>query len=332
MSAVDQEQVIEFVIDRNPSPITVTDSDSDTEQHIFISPPLRNVNTSRRCSFCECPGHTIRNCFHSDIQKLHRCAQFIFLTTIRYLRTYPNEVNYHTLWLDHLSTSEYKILSRLNMLPTNSRTSRVEFIDILRQFYTNYAMNELRNDRSINTVSTIRRMYIPILSQMTEHDFMQRYGESVLDNVIITSGRNLLDMHKIRQSFREMIHQHHSLREDFVRYYHYSSNPSFNLGGLAASYRIHTQPTVVAKILPKTVHNPSLANEPHDECPICYSLMTNETTVQLGCSHSFCGDCIIRQIKSSKNSTSDCAMCRSTINECSSACEKMLQKISTELK
>jgi hypothetical protein len=60
--------------------------------------------------------------------------------------------------------------------------------------------------------------------------------------------------------------------------------------------------------------------------------MTNDSMVQLGCSHSFCGECIVGQIKSSKKSTSDCAMCRSTISQCSSASANLLQKISTELK
>jgi len=91
------------------------------------------------------------------------------------------------------------------------------------------------------------------------------------------------------------------------------------------------QPRVVLKKIPTIKHNRSLAKETHDECPICYSEMTNETLVQLGCSHSFCGDCIIGQINSSKKSTSDCAMCRSTISECRSASAKLLVKITSSI-
>jgi len=54
--------------------------------------------------------------------------------------------------------------------------------------------------------------------------------------------------------------------------------------------------------------------------------MTNESMVQLGCAHSFCGDCIIGQIKSSRKPTSECAMCRATISECRSTSKKLLQK------
>ena len=319
---------VEFVIDRNPSPISIVE-DNET---IFISPPLGNVNMNRRCSFCECPGHTIRNCNHIDIQNLHRSAQFIFLTTIRYLRTHPNADKTHHKWLHNLSRSEYKILARLNRLTSNSRTTREVYEEMLKEFYENYATNELRNDRSTNA-SPVYSMYIPMLSQLTRTDFMRRYGEQVLNEVITTSGRHLLDMHKVRQMFRESV-IYYSLtdRQEFVRYYQgaggYLDNfVATNLNYDFQSYRV--QP--ITKILPTMSHNPSMAKELHDECPICYTEMTNESMVQLSCCHSFCGDCIVGQIKSSRKSTSDCAMCRSTISECSSASANLLLKISSSI-
>jgi len=324
-------ETVEFVIDRNPSPVSVISEENET---IFISPPLGNVNMNRRCSFCECPGHTIRNCNHIDIQNLHRSAQFIFLTTIRYLRTHPNGQKTHDKWLSNLSTSEYKILARFNQLNSNSITTREQYEEMLKIFYTNYAINELRNDRSRNA-TPIHDIYIHTLTQYARSDFMRRYGERLLDDVIVKSGRYLLDMHKIRQMFREgVIYYSFTDRQEFVRYYqggYLTDNNNFDNFVINLSGHFENSNQSVTKILPTMNHNPSLAKEVHEECPICYTEMTNESMVQLGCSHSFCGDCIIGQIKSTRKATCDCAMCRSTISECSSASANLLQKISSSI-
>jgi hypothetical protein len=328
MSVADQSQPVEFVIDREPSPISVV---GDETESVFTN-QYRNVNMNRRCSFCECPGHTIRTCNHTDTINLHRSAQFIFLTTIRYLRNRPNGEKTHHKWLHNLSTSELKILARINLL--TSRPTREMYEEMLKMFYENYATNELRNDLSTNA-SPIYSMYIPMLTQLSRADFMRRYGERVLNEVILKSGRYLLDMHKIKMMFRESV-IYYSLtdRQEFVRYYqdsgyltdnnNYFDNFVINLRGdfenFGQSY---------TKILPTMIHNELLAKDTHDECPICYTEMTNDTMVQLGCCHSFCGDCIIGQIKSSQKSVSDCAMCRSEIKECSSASNNLLLKIST---
>lgn len=315
MSAPGQEtEIIDFVIDRNPSPISIIDTSIGD---IFISPPIANINTSRRCSFCECPGHTIRNCSHSDINKLHRAAQFIYLTTCRYLKIRPNTENTHKEWLNKLTTSEYKILAKLIRLDTNSRTKRNEYQTKLHTYYVEYAVNELRNDNSTNAMS-IYSMFSANLFQGIDitTEETARYAIYTLESIIKASGRQLLDMSRLRQWLCNRLQIYIGNQVLQPRYFE--------------NYLTHRQ--LVIKQLPTLTHIPSLVNQLHDECPICYTLMTNDTTVQLGCSHSFCGDCIIRQIKSSKNSTSDCAMCRSTINSCSSACEKILQKISNELK
>jgi Ring finger domain len=321
---------VEFVIDRNPSPISVI-LENDTES-IFISPPLGNVNTNRRCSFCECPGHTIRNCNHADIQNLHRSAQFIFLTTTRYLRLLPNGQKTHHKWLSNLSTSEYKILARLNQLNSNSRTTREAYEEMLKVFYTNYAMNELRNDRSTNA-TPIHNIYIHTLTQYARRDFMVRYGERLLDDVIIKSGRYLLDMHKIRQMFREgVIYYSLTDRQEFIRYYqggYLTDNNNFDNFVINLSDHFGESNQPVTKILPTLNDNVELETEVHEECPICYSEMTKETAVQLGCNHSFCGDCIVRQIKSSRKSTTECGLCRSTIKECRSTSRNLLEHMSS---
>jgi hypothetical protein len=302
----DEVQPVEFVIDRTPSQITVIDLVNEANS-VFVV-PRSNVNTTRRCSFCECSGHTVRNCTHSDIDKLNRCAQFMYLTTCRYLRTHPFSEITHKRWLDNLSTSEYKILAKLNRLDTNSRTKRNEYQEKLHTYYTEYALNELRNDRSTNAVPILAIYAANILAGIVTTEEVMRYAMRKLDSIIKQSGRNLLDMNRIRQWVNANIDFQFSVTQP-----RYFENP--------------VQPT--AKILPTMNDNVELETEVHEECPICYSEMTKENAVQLGCKHSFCGDCIVRQIKSSRKPTADCGLCRSTIKECRSTSRNLLEQMSS---
>ena len=302
-------QPVEFVIDRTPSQIAVIDLVNEANS-VFVV-PRTNVNTNRRCSFCECPGHTVRNCTHSDIDKLHRCAQFMYLTTCRYLRTHPFSEITHKRWLDNLSTSEYKILAKLNHLDTNSRTKRNEYQEKLHTYYTEYALNELRNDRSRNAVPILAIYAANILAGIVTTEEVMRYAMRKLDSIIKQSGRNLLDMNRIRQWVNANIDFQFQVYRP--RYFENPVQPD--------------QPT--AKILPTLNDNVELETEVHEECPICYSEMTKENAVQLGCKHSFCGDCIVRQIKSSRKPTTECGLCRSTIKECRSTSRNLLEQMSS---
>jgi hypothetical protein len=275
----------------------------------------------------------------------------MFLTTIRYLRIHPSIEQPHKKWLNNLSMSELKILVRFNQLNTSSRASCVEFTRVLEEFYTNYAESQLRNDRS-RTPRSIYSIYIPTLRQVGSTDFIRDYGELALREVIDNSGRHLLDINKIKQMFIDNCMSHTLRRPDFIaelarirelpiprtvrdvrRFTMREESAIINLN-LMGHFMEHHLPFYqrvgqVTKILPKMTHNPSLVKEVYEECPICYTDMTSDSMVQLGCSHSFCGDCIIGQIKSSKKATCDCAMCRSTISECSSASANLLQKITS---
>lgn len=303
----DEIQPVEFVIDRNPSEITVIDLVNEANS-VFVV-PRTNINTQRRCSFCECTGHTIRHCSHSDIDKLHRCAQFMYLTTCRYLRTHPNTEQTHKKWLDNLTTSEYKILSKLNRLDTNSRTKRNEYREKLHTYYVEYAVNELRNDRSTNAVPILVMYSSNLLQGIVRNEEMARFAINTLNSLIKQSGRNLLDMSRFRYWLNNHLEGYHARQLYQPRYF---ENP--------------VQPT--AKILPTLNDNVELETEVHEECPICYSDMTKENSVQLGCKHSFCGECIVRQIKSSRKPTTECGLCRSTIKECRSTSRNLLEKMS----
>ncbi len=303
-----QIQPLEITLDRIlniESVINLVNAEENRSLFVPFSFSLERRTPS--CSFCKCTGHNIRNCSHPDSERLHRSAMFMYLTTSRYLKTHPNTEKTHKLWLDHLSISEYRILARLIRLDTNSRTTRSEYQEKLHTYYIQYAENELKNDSSTNA-RTILDMYLHpnnnLLSGIVRNENEMHFAIDKLNMIIKNSGRYLIDMNRIRFWLNNHMH---------------------------SWFGVPYQPRVVLKKIPTITHNPSLASESHDECPICYSEMTNDSMVQLGCCHSFCGDCIIGQINSSKKSTSDCAMCRSTISECRSASAKLLEKITSSI-
>lgn len=281
----------------------VIDLTNDAATNNVSVPDFSRILTTERldpaCSFCECPGHNIRTCRHPDREKLHECAQFMYLTTCHYLKSHPNTERTHKMWLDHLSMSEYKILAKLNRLDTDSKTTREEYQEKLHAHYIEYAEDELRNVTSTNA-TTILFLYIDILLRglVTDIESMT-YAVTKLAMIIKNSGRHLMDMPR----FRYWLNNH---MNDYYRISQRRENP---------------------KKFPTIIHNPSLARGVHDECPICYTEMTNDSMVQLGCAHSFCGDCIVGQIKSSRKPTSECGLCRATISECRTTSKKLLKKL-----
>jgi len=285
----------------------VIDLTNDAASNRVSVPDFSRILTSNRrnpaCSFCECSGHNIRTCRHPDREKLHECAQFMYLTTCHYLKRYPNTERTHKMWLDNLSTSEYKILAKLNRLETDSKTTREQYQEILHEHYIEYAEDELHNVTSTNA-TTILLLYIEILLRglVTDIDSMI-YAVTKLTMIIKNSGRHLMDMPR----FRYWLGNH---MDDYYRFRQLREN---------------------RKQKPTMTHTPLLTTDADVECPICYTEMTNESMVQLGCAHSFCGDCIIGQIKSSNKPTSECGLCRATISECRSTSKELLQKISSSI-
>jgi len=278
----------------------IIDLTNEEQTNRVYIPNYSNIfNHVRGCSFCECPGHNIRTCRHPDREKLHECAQFMYLITCHYLDSHPHTEKTHKKWLDNLSTSEYKILAKLNRLDTNSKTTREEYQEKLHAHYIEYAEDELRNVTSTNA-TPILFLYMEILLRglVTDIDSMI-YAVTKLAMIIKNSGRHLMDMPR----FCYWLNNH---MNDYYRISQFRENP---------------------KKFPTITHNPSLARGVHDECPICYTEMTNESVVQLGCAHSFCGDCIIGQIKSSRKPTSECGLCRATISECRTTSKKLLTKL-----
>ena len=273
-----------------------------------------SVTIGRKCSFCQCPGHNIRNCSHPDIDKLDQSAQYMYVTTCRYLQCNPNGEKTHQKWLDKLSMSEYKILAKLYRLDTNSRTRRHEFQRKIHTYCIQRAENELLNEPPTNPRHILVIYSAELLHRIVTSEDVVRYLMNKLREIINNSGRNLLDMHR----FRYWLNNH---MESYYRIMHAMQHPMTH----------YHWPAVPSKNPIKMNYNVSLAKESHDECPICYTEMTNDSMVQIGCNHSFCGDCIIGQIKSTHKPSVDCAMCRTAINECSSASNELLQKISSTL-
>lgn len=337
-----QSRVIDLTSEEYPNRMNMSEyrtilrdlTSEEQTNRVHIPNNSHIFNPVRGCSFCKCAGHNIQTCNHADIEKLDKCARFMYITTVSYLRNEPSTEKTHEMWLNKLTISEYKILSRLNRLDTNSRTTRKRYQEKLHAYYVQYAENEMQKDAPTNIITFFsnsllgsrRILYIyssNLLRRIpTNHFLDMEYALRDLDIIIKNSGRHLLDMPRFRYLLNNNMRVHYLTRH--VVYPRYFEN--------VYEVNEHQESQVIIKMMPTMNHNPSLAKESHDDCPICYTEMTNESMVQLGCAHSFCGDCIIGQINSSRKPISECGMCRATISECSSASNELLQKISKDLK
>ena len=54
-------------------------------------------------------------------------------------------------------------------------------------------------------------------------------------------------------------------------------------------------------------------NDRDCECSICFESYKKDKIVKLNCNHTFCGDCVIETIKTTKLANARCALCRADI-------------------
>lgn len=53
--------------------------------------------------------------------------------------------------------------------------------------------------------------------------------------------------------------------------------------------------------------------EPINQCAICYETMDNKSIVKTACNHTFCLDCVIKNMNNNKHTGNLCGICRNTI-------------------
>jgi hypothetical protein len=332
------EIIVDFAIDRTPTA-------SPTMLELFMRDEFTHLNvTQRPCGFCEEQGHTIMNCQHPHIDLLHRSAMFIYLINIRYLKSIRYDIENHKLfpfdrmnepsfihaqWLYKLTLSEKKILGRINNIDITEMYGDL-FLK-LHGFYIDYAMNELRNHTTANS-RLIQDIYYRHMENITTTDIIRRYGDIVLNEVIVNSGRHLLNFERIKNMILAEMSYYVERQTPRDTYF---ENSVFHRGEGDSSYPLNnyfntfmnetTQPNETNRYLkqaPKIVVAANvgefITNDCQTpECPICYNeLHKNTNCVTTACNHGCCYECIIQLANNTKQDNNiSCFMCRSNIDK-----------------
>ena len=317
-----ETEVVEFEINRSPSMVDLFMRDETAHMNV----------TERPCGFCGEHGHLTVNCQHGHIDLLHRCAMFIYLVNIRYLKSINYNMDYHkinpedpanhdemihTRWLNNLTIPEKKILCRVNMIDLteieNMMFPSQDLFMLLHEFYVDYAMVQLVNNQLSNP-RMIQDIYYTHLEQITSASFRERYGNIVLNIVIENSGRFLLNFERIRIMLSNQIAYYVDEHVDSDRYFeNIVFNPSFypfSLNHFTGEYQTVRRP---AKII---VEQRNEENEKQD-CPICFVELNQDTNcIKTNCKHTCCYDCIIQIANNAKkNKNIVCFMCRTVVDE-----------------
>ena len=290
---------------------------------------MAQQSTPRHCSFCNQMGHNIRYCCHEDITLLSNAAKYIYLNNIRHYSYYGivDTDKLHEKWLGKLSLSEYKVLGRIyNITIENRRNFRKnDYYNILNSYLSNNANIQIINsvivDEPLSLIDTYRNL-LNSVSMMIRNFVISRYGDQIIKDVIINSGKNLLNNSFIRESlrFELMVYDSHMTLSSL--YY-----PTYLLGQNNINTTQRKYPEI---ILSEKEEEFKIMND--DECPICYNLIYQETMISTNCCHNFCNECIISQIRKSNKSCIECALCRTEITRCSVKNQELFESFTKEIK
>uniref|UniRef100_A0A6C0DFB8 RING-type domain-containing protein n=1 Tax=viral metagenome TaxID=1070528 RepID=A0A6C0DFB8_9ZZZZ len=319
-----ETEVVEFEINRSPSMVD-----------LFMDDEISRLNvTERPCGFCGDYGHLTGNCQHGHIDLLQRCAMFIYLVNIRYLKSIHYNMDYHkinpedpenhdvmihTRWLMNLTIPEKKILCRVNGIDLteieNMMFPSQDLFRLLHEFYFDYAMLQLVNNHLSNP-RMIQDIYYTHLEQMTSASFRERYGNVVLNNVIENSGRFLLNFERIRIMLSNQISYYVDEHVDSDRYF---ENIVFNPQLYPFSLNNFMNEPQTVRTPAKIIVEQLTEENEKQECPICFVELNQDTNcVKTNCKHHCCCDCMIQIVNNNKkNKNLVCFMCRTVVDEIS---------------
>ena len=323
-----ETEVVEIEINRSPSMVDLFMRDETAYMNV----------TQRPCGFCGEEGHLTANCQHGHIDLLHRCAMFIYLVNIRYLKSINYNMDYHKLnpndpqnndetihtrWLMNLTIPEKKLLCRVNGIELTEIENMMfpgdDLFKLLHEFYFDYAMAQLVNNQLSNP-RLIQDIYYGHLQQLTSATFRERYGNVVLNTVIENSGRFLLNFDRIRIMLSNQIAYYvdEHVDTDSDRYYEnvaFNPSPRYQF----PLYTFLNSPAYSVRTPAKIVVVESNDEKEPQDCPICFTELNQDTNcVTTNCKHHCCGDCMIGIVNNTKkNNDLVCFMCRTVLDELS---------------
>jgi hypothetical protein len=334
-----ETEIVDFEINRSPSMVDLFMRDETAHMNV----------TQRPCGFCGEHGHMTTNCQHGHIDLLQRCAMFIYLVNIRYLKSVNYNIEYHKLnpidpenydemihcrWLNHLTIPEKKILCRVNGIDLTEVEDMMfpsqDLFRLLHEFYVDYAMAQLVNNQ-LSHPRLIQDIYYTHVEQMTSASFRERYGNVVLNNVIENSGRHLLNFERIRIMLSNQISYYVDEHVESDRYFEnivFNPEPFYPLSLfneiMAEKHSVRTPAKMT--VVESNYENESL------ECPICFTELDQDTNcVTTNCKHNCCCDCMVQIVNNTKeNKDLVCFMCRTVIHELSVPNSEIKETINKE--
>lgn len=272
-------------------------------QPTTLTPATQKQKRGITCSFCKCVGHNIRHCNSNSKTYLHE--------QLKWYLTVSDDGNYARLSNEefarivemHLYTSNIANLSMYCViLNLPIEKCKADLVAIVKEritsvrFARKFMFDQQQAERRMVRIKKQMQEDMEVLLRKKEHILQVERTATESGNLVhelLVKGMN--------ETFRKQTMDFHN-NYDFVTYAH--------LMGQIAELELEYQATIPVKnvVTRKT-------DATHEECPICYDMITEDKICVTQCSHTFCYDCIVKVIQN--NEEHKCPYCREKIVELS---------------
>lgn len=296
-------------------PLSVTELQEDNESVWLQAGSRQNpesnttiaTRTTRKCSFCRCEHHTIRNCDSPD--------RFLIIDNINLFIDVRNG-HYLATTSDHYV--EYELQSSL----MNCEVSVLKMYCIILIIRARKYKYEMVEDvsRKIMKMRKIRKE--AFLAEENEREtrlYKCRFLEIMnihrqiltLENETVAE-ENSNELETLKQTLNQTLF---GKINQFRAYYDHQ--PALYL--ILRDRMLDEENRLRNKIPVKTIYSvEEKQKQEQKECPICYETVPVEKSLLTQCSHTFCIGCITKNVRTDKERK--CPCCRSKIVEFTNYC------------
>jgi len=260
----------------------------------------QNIIAERKCGFCRCVGHTIKQCSHPTINSLDE--KILNVVAITNIFPFLKELCIRKE-LELLTVNELKVLSyKFEGSDSNKKylKHKAGLIKLLSCYY--YEISKRANTQNLMILQpVITKIYM-------EFQFDIRTPNRVPDSSAL---RRCADI------------AYENLPEQRLEYFKMTTWISQQIEN---HYRDYTEFLKSQEFTPHRFEILTLIQEQQNEdytnfeCPICQEdIESKNKCVELGCKHKYCTSCIGMQLKTASEvktlSHPNCAMCRAPITD-----------------
>lgn len=261
----------------------------------------RIQRTTRRCSYCRQPGHTITTC-NSD-----RIRDFEVICAEKAINT--NTPDDFKKWLSDNYMNNQPLLKTF-VIRKMGYTNRIRIPNCI-DLITDYIYREYRpemftyENRNLNNVVARENTNTDDIADDTDD-----YANGLIN--FLAQLRNIRNVYRQRQHLsvdqhvENMRNIERILRQElFISFLHNLNNGS-RIGEISSGPRRFN----INSMIDNT--NQSDTNE-NSRCNICWDEKENTQFVKFGCNHEFCKECVITSLRGEQRQHPCCALCRSAV-------------------